>query len=124
MLSQGGGAIVNVSSIAGFLGGRSGAAYTVAKHGVIGLTRSIAVYYGNEGIRCNAVCPGVTDTNIVTDPSTLDPRGLEVVMSVVGGAPPAAQPAQMASVIAFLASDAASYVNGMVMTADRGWTAA
>ena len=124
MVRQGSGAIVNVSSIAGFLGGRAGAAYSAAKHGVIGLTRSIAVFYGRDGIRCNAVCPGLTDTNIVPDPSTLHPRGLEIVMSVVGSAPVAARPEEMASVISFLASDAASYVNGMVMTADGGWTAA
>ena len=124
MVGQGGGAIVNVSSIGGLFGGRSGAAYSVSKHGLIGLTRSVAASYGTQGIRCNAVCPGVTETNIGGAVADLNPRGLEIVMRAVASSPAPAQPEQMASVIAFLASDAASYVNGAVIVADGGWTAA
>jgi NAD(P)-dependent dehydrogenase (short-subunit alcohol dehydrogenase family) len=124
MVGQGGGAIVNVSSIGGLFGGRSGAAYSVSKHGLIGLTRSVAASYGAQGVRCNAVCPGVTETNIGGAVADLNPRGLEIVMRSVASSPAPAQPEQMASVIAFLASDAASYVNGAVIVADGGWTAA
>lgn len=60
MVARGGGAIVNVSSVAGLRGARAGAAYTASKHGLIGLTRNIAATFGPQGVRCNAVCPGGT----------------------------------------------------------------
>jgi NAD(P)-dependent dehydrogenase (short-subunit alcohol dehydrogenase family) len=63
-LEQGGGSIVNTASEAGIRGGAAGTAYTVSKHGVVGLTRSIAFHYGERGIRCNAVCPGGVATAI------------------------------------------------------------
>src|SRR5258707_14177818 len=64
MLDKGGGRIVNTASEAGLRGGTAGTPYTVSKHGVVGLTRSIAFFYGERGIRCNAVCPGGVETGI------------------------------------------------------------
>src|ERR1051326_989322 len=64
MLEQGGGSIVNTASEAGLRGGTAGTPYTVSKHGVVGLTKSIAFFYGDRGIRCNAVCPGGVATAI------------------------------------------------------------
>src|SRR4051794_28672176 len=64
MLTHGGGAIVNVASTAALHGGAAGAAYTISKHGLVGLTRSTAWMYAKRGIRCNAICPGGTATNI------------------------------------------------------------
>src|SRR5215472_10420417 len=64
MVAQGGGSIVNTASEAGLRGGAAGTPYTVSKHGVIGLTKSIAFHYGDQGIRCNAVCPGSVETAI------------------------------------------------------------
>jgi NAD(P)-dependent dehydrogenase (short-subunit alcohol dehydrogenase family) len=67
MLQRGGGAIVNVASVAGLVGFPKHAAYAASKHGVVGLTRTAALEYGRHGIRINAVCPGFTRTPMVTD---------------------------------------------------------
>jgi NAD(P)-dependent dehydrogenase (short-subunit alcohol dehydrogenase family) len=63
MLKQGGGVIINTASVAGVFGGMAGAAYTVSKHGLIGLTQNIAAFYGTKGIRCNAMVLGGVNTN-------------------------------------------------------------
>ena len=64
MLKQGGGVIINTASVAGLFGGIAGAAYTVSKHALIGLTRNTAAFYGTKGIRCNAMVLGAVNTNI------------------------------------------------------------
>jgi NAD(P)-dependent dehydrogenase (short-subunit alcohol dehydrogenase family) len=121
MLAAGGGVIVNTSSVAGLTGARGGVAYTTAKHGLIGLTRHVATNYGRDGIRCIAICPGGVLTNIgVHD---LHPRGEEAINRVVQASERWADPAEIAAVVAFLASDEASFVNGAAIVADGGWTA-
>ncbi len=121
MLEQGSGSIVNVASVGGLFGGRAGAAYTTSKHGMIGLTRSIAYQYAQKGIRCNVICPGGVATNIqVHNPS---PLGYERLQSTLGMSVRMAQPEELATVALFLASDEASFVNGEVLVADGGWTA-
>ena len=94
-----------------------------SKHGLIGLTRNIAATYAKEGIRCVAVCPGGVDTGIALggDPS---PRGYAALEKTLATNIRMAEPREVASVIAFLASDQASFLNGAVVTADGGWTAA
>ena len=64
MIPQGGGRIINIASLAGLHGGRGGSVYTMSKHGVVGLTKSVAFYYGERGISCNAICPGGVETEI------------------------------------------------------------
>ncbi|MFI7444636.1 SDR family NAD(P)-dependent oxidoreductase [Nonomuraea indica] len=123
MLSQGGGAIVNTASEAGIRGGAAGAAYTASKHGVVGLTRSVAWAYAKDGIRCNAILPGPTLTGIVTN-TTLDPAGAARLSPVLTLGERLAQPEQMADAALFLASDAASFVNGAIVPVDGGWSAA
>ena len=122
MLDAGRGSIVNVASEAALRASASGVAYTSSKHGVIGLTRSTAVFYGPSGIRCNAVCPGAVATNIEGRPRS------EFAMGVLGrhlGAIPAvATPDQLAAAICWLASDDAGNVNGAVLASDGGWSAA
>lgn len=125
MLAQGGGRIVNTASEAALRGGAAGTPYTVSKHGLVGLTRSIAFHYGQQGIRCNAVCPGGVETAIGIGGAVPHQEGLGKVMAVLqdSGGGTIAKPQQIASVIAFLASDEASNVNGVILPADSGWSA-
>lgn len=121
MVARGGGAIVNVASVAGLSGGRAGAAYTASKWGLLGLTQSVAYTFRNRGIRCNAVCPGAIDTGIHDDVE-MSPRFVEA-LGGFGELPLPAAPAQIAAAAWFLASDEASYVNGATLRVDAGWTA-
>lgn len=122
MLAKGKGAIVNTSSEAGLRGSASGTGYTVTKHGLIGLTRSTAVMYRDGGIRTNAVAPGSIETPL---PYEMDPKaqGPSVVIKYAGNVGRRATADEVASVIVFLASDAASNVNGAVLPVDNGWAA-
>ncbi|MEZ4564881.1 MAG: SDR family oxidoreductase [Thermomicrobiales bacterium] len=126
MRRQGAGVIINIASIAGLQGGAAGAAYTVSKHGLVGLTRNTAWLYANEGIRCNAICPGATATNIS---ETMPPDRLDAFGAARAGAYAALSPATLASddiasLALFLASDEARFINGAAISADAGWTAA
>ncbi|KKZ75445.1 3-ketoacyl-ACP reductase [Streptomyces showdoensis] len=122
MLAAGRGAVVFTASEAGLRGSAAGAAYTAAKHGIVGLTKSLAVTYRHRGIRANAVAPGGTITNIRfdVDPEAAGPQALGAYMGNVGQ--PAEAEAQAAAIV-FLASDAASNINGAVLPVDGGWSA-
>jgi NAD(P)-dependent dehydrogenase (short-subunit alcohol dehydrogenase family) len=122
MLEAGHGSIVFTASEAALRGSAAGAAYTAAKHGVVGLTKSLAVMYRSKGIRANAIAPGGTVTNIhvSADPDALGPQVLGSYMGNVGH--PAGAEAQAAAIV-FLASDAASNINGAVLPVDGGWAA-
>ena len=121
MLKQGSGVIVNTASVAGILGGVAGAAYTVSKHGLIGLTRNIASFYGGKGIRCNAMLLGAVNTNIGVGqgPSS---TGMEHLGKVSGLIPRVADPKEIAELALFLASGRSSYMNGSCVVIDGGWT--
>ncbi|MDA0642472.1 SDR family NAD(P)-dependent oxidoreductase [Nonomuraea ferruginea] len=122
MLRAGRGAIVNTASEAGVRGGAAGAAYTASKHGVVGMTRSVAWAYAKDGIRCNAILPGATLTGIA-DGATFDPTGAARLSPVLALGDQLARPEQMADAALFLASDAASFVNGAIVPVDGGWSA-
>lgn len=124
MLTQGYGSIVNISSVAGIRGGRGGVSYTVAKHGMIGLTRSIAANYGEDGVRCNAVCPGGIATGIgVRSGGTRSDRGARTFDRIAPkGWGHVAEPDEITDVILFLLSPASRNMNGAVVVADGGWT--
>lgn len=125
MIAQKSGSIVNTGSTASLRGATSGIAYTSAKHAMVGFTKSIAWYYASDGIRCNAVCPGSTATNITEgkDLSSFHPDGVKRLMPVLEARGPTADPQYCANIAHFLASDAAAHINGAIIPVDGGWTA-
>lgn len=122
MLSQGHGVILNTASIAGLNGGRAGAAYTVSKHGLIGLTKHTAAFFGGQGIRCNAMALGAVNTNIGIGAKVPNENGMKIVEKTFGLMPPPANPSEVAQTSLFLISDQSSNVNGAILVADGGWT--
>lgn len=125
MLEHGGGVIINTASTAGLHGGAAGAAYTVAKHGLVGLTRNTAWMYAKRGIRCNAICPGATMTHIGESmpEDRLDPTGAARAAEFAALAPVYLQPDDIAALALFLASDESRHINGAIIPADGGWDA-
>ncbi|TQS76534.1 SDR family oxidoreductase [Ornithinibacillus gellani] len=117
------GVIINNASVGGLYGSRAGAAYTASKHAVIGLTKNVGFQYANEGIRCNAIAPGGVNTNIGTTMTEPDAFGMGRAMSGSDNNPRAGESEEIATVALFLASDESSFVNGVTITADSGWTA-
>ncbi len=131
MLPRGRGRIVNMASVAGLGGTGGGAAYVAAKHGVIGLTRQMAVVYAARGITVNAVCPGPIATDLRRNsqailgpgmPDTSD-RGIAASDEQVRAGVPAGRRGtveEVAAAVCFLASEEAGYVNGHALVVDGG----
>jgi NAD(P)-dependent dehydrogenase (short-subunit alcohol dehydrogenase family) len=122
MLKQGGGAIVNTSSIMGLAGAIRVPAYTAAKHGVAGLTKAAALEYGRHGIRINAVCPAPIYTPMLM--SGLEKRP-DIEQRYIRSEPlkRLGQPEEVGEAVAWLCSDRASYVTGLPMPVDGGYMA-
>lgn len=123
MLKQSrGGAIVSTASAAGLIGIPGAAAYNSAKHGVVGLTKTVALEYARQNIRVNAVCPGFIETPMldrVTDAS------VKIREQLIGSVPlrRVAQPHEIGDAVAWLMSDKSSYVTGVALPVDGGWVA-
>jgi len=115
------GAIVNISSMAGIMGIPNRASYVSSKHAIVGLTREMAMEAGPLGIRVNAVAPGMIRTPM-TEVMFTDPEG-ERRISAVHPVGRAGRPEEVAAVILFLASDAASFVTGVILPVDGGYSA-
>jgi NAD(P)-dependent dehydrogenase (short-subunit alcohol dehydrogenase family) len=123
MLKQNrGGAIVNTASAAGLVASHSMPVYTAAKHGVVGLTKCAAIEYARSNIRINDVCPGVVDTPLVAGMIEERPR-LAHVLDTVEPVGRRARPEEIGEAVAWLCSDAASFVTGCSMSVDGGITA-
>jgi len=123
MLGAGSGSIVNVASIAGLRGIADRAAYNASKHGLVGLTRTLAAEWGGRGVRVNAVCPGWVKTEMDT---TAQASGAYSDDDIVGQVPMGrfATPDDVAAAVAFLADPARSgFINGVALPVDGGWTA-
>lgn len=120
MLARGHGVFINMSSIAGLVGGGGGVAYTAAKHAVIGLTKQLDLDYAAQGIRANALAPGAINTPM----NAADFAGDGKMAVWVARETPAkrwAKPEEVAQLSLFLASDAADYIHGTVIPIDGGW---
>lgn len=117
------GSIINIGSVAALRGGSGAAAYTASKHGVIGLTRSIAWGYRDDGIRCNAICPGAIGGTAIMDDGTIDMEYFARCQPVYALAGEPGEPQAIADAVLFLASDQSSFVNGVVVPVDGGWNA-
>jgi NAD(P)-dependent dehydrogenase (short-subunit alcohol dehydrogenase family) len=134
MLPRGRGRIVNMASVAGLNGTGGGAAYVAAKHGVVGLTRQMAVVYSARGVTINAVCPGPILTGLRAhsqailgpDVPDMSGRGVAVSDQAIRDVVPAGRRGtveDIASAVCYLASDEAAYVTGHTMVVDGGWRA-
>lgn len=121
MLERGQGAIIATCSIASFVAGGGGAAYTAAKHGLLGFTRQLAYDYAARGIRANAICPGLVETSmtkpLLDDRQSGAHKFVQETPSVTWG-----QPRDIAKLAAFLASDDAAFIHGAGVVVDGGWT--
>jgi NAD(P)-dependent dehydrogenase (short-subunit alcohol dehydrogenase family) len=127
IIESGNGSVIHVASIAGIRGSLIGdvdtTAYPTAKHGVVGLTKSLALHYGPKGVRVNAICPGYIQTQATKHLYEADTDGsyvrdtLRVPMQRWG------RPEEIGTVASFLASDDASFISGQVIVADGGMTA-
>ena len=124
MIDAGGGAIINIASVLGFVGDPDLAAYCAAKGGVIALTKVAALTYGPQGVRANAICPGDVDTPLVEayfnkDP---DPKRFRQEIYSKYALRRIASPEEIAQVALFLASDASSFITGSTLVVDGGLT--
>ena len=121
MIAAGGGSIVNVSSVAGMLGGHPSLLYPTSKAAIIGLTRSMAAHHAPQGVRVNAIAPGMVYTPMVAargmTPELREARRLRSLLQTEGTA------WDVAAAAAFLASDAARWITGVVLPVDAGATA-
>jgi 3-oxoacyl-[acyl-carrier protein] reductase len=121
MLARGSGAIIVTASVAGLVAGGGGVAYTASKHAVIGLTRQIALEHAANGIRVNAICPGVVQTGM-TQPLFDDKDSImyEFIPAIPSGT--WAQPGEIAKLAALMASGEVPFMHGTCVVADGGWT--
>ncbi|NES05645.1 MAG: SDR family oxidoreductase, partial [Okeania sp. SIO2F4] len=126
ILKNGGGAIVNNASIFGLVGSPNVSIYCASKHGVIGLTKAVALEQATAGIRINSVCPGVIQTDMINRGlAQMDDSKAKAQMAAMAKAHPIGrfgQPEEIANAVVWLCSDAASFITGHSLTIDGGYT--
>jgi len=115
------GAIVNIASVSGIMAEPERAAYVSSKHGLVGLTKQLAMEYGEYGVRVNAVAPGVVKTPMTE--SYFDDAKVFDLISKAHAMKRCANPCEIASVVGFIASEQASFMTGAIVPVDGGWTA-
>jgi len=119
MLPHKSGSIINIASMQGLVAGRSSAVYTSMKHALVGLTRSTALDFGPQGIRVNAICPGPIRTRI-SPPIGSEMHQRQVAKTMLART---GEPQEVAWAAVFLASNESSYITGVALPVDGGWTA-
>jgi len=122
LLKQGSGAIVNCASIAGLVGFPQSSAYVASKHGVVGLTKTVALENARHGIRINAVCPGVIQTPMI-DRFTGKQKEVEKAFETQEPIGRLGKPTEVAEAVLWLCSKAASFITGNALAVDGGWVA-
>lgn len=120
MLETGGGSIVNCASVAGLVGAPFFSAYVAAKHGVVGLTKTAALEYARQGIRVNAVCPGMIDTPMSRAGMTPEIAEALVAESAIGRL---GEPEEVARAVVWLCDEAPGFLTGQAIAVDGAWTA-
>jgi NAD(P)-dependent dehydrogenase (short-subunit alcohol dehydrogenase family) len=127
IIESGNGSVIHIASIAGIRGSLIGdvdtTAYPTAKHGVVGLTKSLALHYGPKGVRVNAICPGYVRTQATKQIYEADTDGSYVRDTLRVPLQRWGRPEEIGTVASFLASDDASFISGQVIVADGGMTA-
>jgi NAD(P)-dependent dehydrogenase (short-subunit alcohol dehydrogenase family) len=132
MAPRGTGRIINIASVAGLVGSGGGPAYTASKHGVVGLTRQLAVTYAERGVTVNAICPGAIQTELRANSTRIlgadapAMRGIGGDDAAVRAITPAGRRGtieEIAAAACYLADEAAGYVTGHTLVIDGGWTA-
>jgi 3-hydroxybutyrate dehydrogenase len=131
MAKRGHGRIINIASAHGLVASPFKSAYVAAKHGIVGLTKTVALEHARDGVTCNAICPGYVLTPLVQAQlaDQAKARGIteqEVIANVILAAQPTKQfvtVEQIGALAVFLASDAGASMNGSIITMDGGWTA-
>ena len=120
MLKSGGGSIVNCASVAGLVGAPYVSAYVAAKHGVVGLTKAAALEYAGQGLRVNAVCPGMIDT-----PMSRVGLTPEITQALLAESPTGrlGQPEEVAAAVVWLCDGAPGFLTGQAIAVDGAWTA-
>lgn len=121
MMARGGGAIVNNASINAIAGVLGADAYTAAKGGLVALTRALAVEWGAKNVRTNCICPGPIDTPMIS--ALLETESFNAAMTGMIPQGRVGRAEEVARVAVFLASDEASYLNGVILPVDGGWAA-
>lgn len=123
---QSGGSIVNIASIMALVGNVGTAPYGASKHGIVGLTRVMALEYAKQGIRVNAVCPGYVDTPMIKRhmQQVEDPAAELATLNSLHPMGRIARPDEIADAVLWISSDAASFVTGVALPVDGGYTAA
>lgn len=122
MLKQGKGVIINTASASGLIASKAGVEYTAAKHGVVGMTKQLAYEYGQRGIRVVAVAPGVIETPLTLDAGLTAPGGPFHDLTMNAPAGRYGKPDEIGKVVAFLASDDASFIHGNTIPIEGGST--
>ncbi|PQM47980.1 Dihydroanticapsin 7-dehydrogenase [Mycobacterium talmoniae] len=127
MLERGGGSVINTASVGGQVSFPFLAAYCASKAAVLALTRSVAIEYGTQGIRSNAICPGVVRTALLESIQHRDPETAQGLIANAEAMTPLGRlgsPGEIATMAVFLASDESSFLTGAALAVDGGYTAA